>query len=100
MMKLRKSREEALSITKQIVEALEYAHERGIVHHDLKPANVKLTAEGKVKLLDFDLAKTLKNRSGKYGDASLQVGSFLPQLGERRWSTEPAPFSNPNVGDP
>src|ERR1700735_2303403 len=44
--------EEALSIAKQIAEALECAHERGIVHRDLKPANIKLTHDGKVKVLD------------------------------------------------
>jgi serine/threonine-protein kinase len=55
--------EEALLIAKQIAEALEYAHERGIIHRDLKPANIKLTSEGKVKLLDFGLAKALADES-------------------------------------
>ncbi len=51
--------DEALVIAGQIAEALEYAHEKGIVHRDLKPANVKVTPEGRVKVLDFGLAKAL-----------------------------------------
>jgi len=51
--------DEALSISKQIIDALEYAHDRGVVHRDLKPANIKITPEGVVKVLDFGLAKVL-----------------------------------------
>ena len=54
--------DESLAIGRQIAEAMEYAHERGVVHRDLKPANVKITGEGAVKVLDFGLAKALDSQ--------------------------------------
>ena len=54
--------DEALPIALQITEALETAHETGVVHRDLKPANVMVDPEGRVKVLDFGLAKALDPR--------------------------------------
>ena len=55
--------DEVVPIFKQVAEALEAAHSQGIIHRDLKPANVKVTPEGRVKVLDFGLAKALEVES-------------------------------------
>jgi serine/threonine protein kinase/dipeptidyl aminopeptidase/acylaminoacyl peptidase len=63
--------DEALPIAIQVAEALEAAHERGIVHRDLKPANVKLTPEGRVKVLDFGLARAWDESDGATSSLSM-----------------------------
>jgi Tol biopolymer transport system component/tRNA A-37 threonylcarbamoyl transferase component Bud32 len=69
--------DEALEIAEQMAEALEEAHDKGVVHRDLKPANVKLTPEGQVKVLDFGLAKA---QSPSVSDGSPSALSQSPTL--------------------
>jgi len=60
----RLSPREALAIVPQVCEALQFAHDRGIVHRDIKPENILVDKQGRVKIADFGLAKLLRVESG------------------------------------
>jgi Tol biopolymer transport system component/tRNA A-37 threonylcarbamoyl transferase component Bud32 len=73
--------DEALAIAEQVASALEEAHEKGIVHRDLKPANVKVTPDGKVKVLDFGLAKAWSGEAASGDSSDLSQSPTLAHTG-------------------
>jgi hypothetical protein len=72
--------DESLSLARHVAEALEEAHEKGIIHRDLKPQNIKASREGKVKVLDFGLAKAMDPTGAASGAASASQLAASPTL--------------------
>jgi serine/threonine-protein kinase len=79
---------EALAVARQMAEAIQEAHQKGIVHRDLKPGNVKITPNGRVKVLDFGLAKMEQSFCS-------ETGTSIPPAADA--ATLPADGTRPGV---
>ena len=72
--------EESLAVALQITQALEEAHDRGVIHRDLKPGNIHVTEDGRVKVLDFGLAKALEGELGQEGEQTLAQSPTITRM--------------------
>jgi serine/threonine-protein kinase len=83
---------ESMEYTLQVLDALAYAHERGVVHRDIKPANIMRTASGKIKLLDFGIARM--KTDPKLTQTGQAIGSVYYMSPEQIKGMEPDPRSD------
>jgi WD40 repeat protein len=84
---------EAAALMVKVAEAIDYAHQRGVIHRDLKPANILLDAQGHPRVTDFGLAKKVEGDSGLTGSGQIMgTPSYMPpeQAGGKRGEVGPA----------
>jgi serine/threonine-protein kinase len=67
--------EKALEMTQQVLDALQYSHQAGIIHRDIKPANVMLTAAGRIKVMDFGIARAVADTSASMTQTAAVIGT-------------------------
>ena len=84
---------EALDLGRQVADALDAAHEAGVIHRDLKPANIKITPDGKVKVLDFGLAKALD--AARPGAADAETVTITSEMTQAGMVMGTAPYMSP-----
>jgi len=86
--------EQALAVVPPVCEALQYAHEHGIVHRDIKPENLLLDKEGRVKIADFGIAKMLRSESSGDTPVPADLSRFTASAGEPGDKSVPATFAS------
>jgi eukaryotic-like serine/threonine-protein kinase len=80
----------ALEVVADVCSALHYAHERGLIHRDIKPGNILMADDGSVKVTDFGIARAIDNETVTRTAAVLGTAAYLSPSRPRVWTSIPA----------